>query len=171
MSGRAEPSPRRCSLRAPRVSPKLIMDQKSSDVWSSAKCIPVTCMKEGRILAKKEPPGKWKWAPCPGDGRRFSVFMCNAHKECPYRMRVAAVDGAFYIQFKGEHAAEVNARARKNSPLTFDEEAKLKLGLDQGAKPGGVLVSLTVEAKDKLQEQGLDPLQRKRTAGGLEGVR
>ena len=112
MSGRAEPSPRRCSLRAPRVSPKLIMDQKSSDVWSSAKCIPVTCMKEGRILAKKEPPGKWKWAPCPGDGRRFSVFMCNAHKECPYRMRVAAVDGAFYIQFKGEHAAEVNARAR-----------------------------------------------------------
>ena len=86
-------------------------------------------------------------------------------------MRVAAVDGAFYIQFKGEHAAEVNTRARKNSPLTFDEEAKLKLGLDQGAKPAGVLVSLTVEAKGKLQEQGLDPLQHKRTAGGLEGVR
>ena len=55
--------------------------------------------------------------------------------------------------------------------MTFDEEAKLKLGLDQGAKPAGVLVSLTVEAKGKLQEQGLDPLQHKRTAGGLEGVR
>ena len=111
-------------------------------------------MKEGQVLAKKEPTGKWKWAPSPGDGKRYSVFMCNAHKDSQYRMRVAAVDGIFYLQFKGEHAAEENTRPRKNSALTFDQDAKLKLGMDQGARPAGVLASLTVEAKDRLREQG-----------------
>lgn len=147
------------------------MDKKASDKWSPAKCIQVESMKEGQILAKKEPPGKWKWASSPGDGKRYSIFSCNAHKNCQYKMRVAAVDGIFYLQFQGEHAAEENTHRRTNSALTFDEEAKLKLGMDQGARPASVLASLTVEAKDLLREQGQDPLQHKRKGGGLEGVR
>ena len=80
-------------------------------------------MKDAQKLAKVEPPGKWKWAASPGDGRRFSVFVCNAHIKCPLFMRVAAVGDSYYLQFKGEHAVEENTRARKNSAMTFAEEA------------------------------------------------
>ena len=128
-------------------------------------------MKDAQKLAKVEPPGKWKWAASPGDGRRFSVFACNAHIKCPLVMSVAAVGDSYYLQFKGEHAVEENTRARKNSAMTFAEEATLKQGANMGAKPAQVLVSLTVDKKEQLQREGKDPLQHKRKEGGLEGAR
>ena len=57
------------------------------------------------------------------------------------------------------HSTEVNLYARSNSSCTFDEEARLRFGLNVGGKPGGIHSALTKEVSRKLKLQGKDPLK------------
>ena len=128
-------------------------------------------MKEGQNAAKVYNGGHYKWASKPGNGIRNANFQCNDHKGCGHHIRVVAVNSSFEIQQKGEHSTEVNNKARKNSTLTFAEDNKLREAVDQGARPGGVLVSMTKTKMLELRSEGKDPVQFKRPEGGLEGTK
>ena len=127
-------------------------------------------MEDGKKQVKQQEEKKWKWAASPGDGKRFAVFQCNAHLNCTRFIRVAKHDDCFYLEEKGKHTTEVNTRKRKNSTLTFDEEATLKLLVDGGCKPGGACVSMLNQKATELKEIGEKPLDHKKDDGGLIGM-
>ena len=129
-------------------------------------------MKLAREAIKKLPGGVWVWADNPGDGKRFAVFRCNMHLNCPKLVRAAKCDNEFILQEKGEHAEELNQYKRKNSALTLEQERILKVAADSGGKPAGVLVSLSKTKMKEMRAAGLNPLDKKhkREDGGLIGT-
>ena len=142
------------------------------EVWMPANLPAFESMQEAKQVGRKLEGGRWKWSTNgPGDGKRFARFDCNAHKDCERKMRVKMVEGiGFEVELKGKHSDEANQYARANSTLTFDEQARLREGMDSGSKPAGVLKSMTKVKIHELRGQGEDPLDHKRPEGGLEGV-
>lgn len=138
--------------------------------WMPCGIPAVTTMAEAKAVAQMQEGGKWKWAKPPGDGVRTVYLMCNAHVGC-LRLQKISKDGAgmFNIWAKGTHSEEVNLKRRKNSPLTFDEEAALRTAIDAGVRPGAFVVAKTKEKLSELKSSGEDPLAHKRPEGGLEG--
>ena len=128
-------------------------------------------MKEAIKAIRAVAPGKWKWAKCPGNGVTQAYFVCNAHVGCGYVVRASSCDSGFILHAKGQHSTEVNNYKRKNSSLTFEEEAGLRLALDVGGRPGGLLASWTKEAMQEKEKDGLDPLDYTHDEGGMEGAR
>ena len=84
-------------------------------------------------------------------------------------MMVHLVSSTFHLSYKGEHAVVKTFGARKNSSLSWAQEKDLKMAIDQGSKPGEVLVSWLKGAVAQLEAKGQDPLDHKMDAGGLEG--
>ena len=113
--------------------------------------------------------GKWKFAKSPGNGVTNRYFVCNAHKDCGRLLKVGKKDGMFCIFLDGEHTVEPSFGKRKNSTLSWADDDRLKRAVDQGAKPGGVHVSLSKAKALELEQDGLDPLEHKKDKGGLEG--
>ena len=58
---------------------------------------------------------------------------------------------------------------RKNSSLTFTDEATLVASMELGGRPASVRVALTKVESKRLLEAGEDELQHKRPEGGLKG--
>jgi hypothetical protein len=133
-----------------------------------------TSLAEAKILAKQHEGLHWKvHRKAPGTkSKGTAVFQCNSHVNCPRLLRVACIQGIYYLQVKGgDHSSEVNVYARSNSSCTFDEQKLLKFGLDSGGKPGGIHSAMTKEVSSVLKLQGKDPLKHKRDEGGLKGAR
>ena len=133
-----------------------------------------TSLAEAKILAKQHEGLHWKvHRKCPGHAYQgTAVFQCNSHVNCPRLLRVACIQGIYYLQVKGgDHSSEVNVYARSNSSCTFEEQKLLKFGLDSGGKPGGIHSAMTKEVSSMLKLQGKDPLKHKRDEGGLKGAR
>ena len=93
-------------------------------VWITLLAADVPTMKEAQKMAKshrdeENPSAEWKWREKgPGDGKRFAVFQCNAHKDCTCFVRVARVEGQYFIQKKGKHKEEPKLKKRKNRVTT-----------------------------------------------------
>ena len=128
---------------------------------------PTIKLAEESITAVED--GKWKMARSPGNGVTNHYFVCNAHVSCGRMLKVSRVDGAFAIFLKGEHTTEQTFGKRKNSTLSWEDDDRLKRAVDQGAKPGGVFVSLSKAKVEELHKDGLDPLEHKKDDGGLVG--
>ena len=144
---------------------------KPSAEWQVYKSVPAGDLKEAVKIAKLEGDGKWKWAASPGNGQSYSILQCNAHVDCPVLLMVKKRPNGFFLLTKHqEHTTEMKLYKRKNSILTYGEEAALKLGLDGGTKPGGVHLARTLKEMRELEEKGENPLLRKKEGGGLEGV-
>jgi len=138
--------------------------------WTDVRLLGAADMKQAQKEAKREGEGKWKWAAAPGNGKTRSVFCCNAHDKCEMLIRVILLDGAYYLQQKGEHNEVINLKRRKNSSLTFEQEAKLIECMDMGGKPAGTLCSMTCAKSKELKEAGENPLNHKKEEGGLIGA-
>ena len=144
---------------------------ETSAKWQLYGDVQANDMKEAVKIAKREGDGRWKWAASPGNGRNYSILQCNAHVDCPVLLMVKKRHNEFFLLTKHqEHTVEMKLYKRKNSILTYDEEAALKLGLDGGTKPGGVHLARTLKEMKELEEKGENPLLRKKESGGLEGV-
>ena len=141
------------------------------DNWTGVDTAPLATIEAAKDAAKQLPPYKWKWhRKAPGDGVSRAVMVCNAHKGCTRMVMVKKMHDGFRIFEKGEHTSEINNKPRTNSTLTFDALDALKVGMSQGARPSGILVSLTLKREQELKTEGKDPLQHKKDKGGLEGL-
>ena len=128
-------------------------------------------MAEAKKMKATLEGGKWKWARPPGNGFSTAYFVCSGHTDCKRLLVIRlASDGKFYIYLKGEHASEPSFGKRKNSTLSWADDAKLRVGVDQGATPAAMRVSMTNEQLLELKDQGEDPMQHKNDEGGLQGA-
>ena len=144
---------------------------ETSAKWQVYDDVQANDMKEALKIAKREGDGRWKWAASPGNGKSRCILQCNAHVDCPVLLMVKKrLNGFFLLTKHQEHTAEMKQYKRKNSILTYEEEAALKLGLDGGTKPGGVHLARTLKEMKELEDKGENPLLRKKESGGLEGV-
>ena len=144
---------------------------KPSAEWQVYESVQANDLKEAVKIAKQEGDGRWKWAASPGNGQSYSILQCNAHVDCPVLLMVKKRPNGFFLLTKHqEHTKEMKLYKRKNSILTYDEEAALKLGLDGGTKPGGVHLARTLKGMKELEEKGENPLLHKKEGGGLKGV-
>ena len=144
---------------------------ETSAEWQLYNDVQANDMKEAVKIAKQEGDGRWKWAASPGNGKSYCVLQCNAHVNCPVLLMVKKRQHAFFLLNKlQEHTVEVKQFKRKNSILTYDEQAALKEGLDGGTKPDGVHLARTLKELKELEEKGENPLLHKKAGGGLEGV-
>ena len=100
-----------------------------------------------------------------------SRFCCNAHTGCKRLLRVYLNDGKYTIQGSGEHGLEPNLKKRKNSTLSFEEEARVRESMDQGGRSAGLRVAMTTSKARELKEAGLIPEDYKNEEGGLTGSR
>ena len=128
-------------------------------------------MQNAKTALKAYGDAKWKWSKTPGDGVTRAQFQCNAHTDCKCEMRVVKIEGLFHLQAKGEHSEATNLKKRANSVLTFEQEETVRKQIDTGAKPGGILTSLTKTVGADLRLAGMNPLLHKKAEGGLEGAR
>jgi|EP00966_Prymnesium_polylepis_P155958 hypothetical protein len=145
--------------------------QPSKPKWTVVRELCGSNMKEARELAKSYDNKHWCWAKSPGDGVRFSVLQCNDHVNCGKLIRVAKTEEDKYVlQEKGEHAEEKKEKQRVNSTLTYVEDEKLHDGVNQGAKPAAVLVSMTTAKAKEIKGMRGQLFQHKRPQGGLEGA-
>ena len=144
---------------------------KPSAEWQVYESVQANDLKEAVKIAKREGDGRWKWAASPGNGQSYSILQCNAHVDCPVLLMVKKRPNGFFLLTKHqEHTKEMKLYKRKNSILTYEEEAALKLGLDGGTKPGGVHLARTLKEMKELEEKGENPLLHKKESGGLKGV-
>jgi hypothetical protein len=137
--------------------------------WLTEDAGPFGTMVEGKAAAKSREERRWKWASSPGDGKKFAVFVCNAHKDCGRLVRVMLTDGNFWVQSKGDHAEERSDKKRSNSTLTFAEDVALRTAVDSGSRPAGHRVAMTKIKSTELKALGEDPLNHKLPDGGLKG--
>ena len=126
-------------------------------------------MAQAKSEAKKTENGKWKYDKPSGNGTTTAYFVCNAHEKCGRKMKVAKGGGVCHIFYKGKHTAVPTKGARKNSTLTWEQDAELKKAIDQGAKPGQIRVSMLKAKAGEHHDAGHDPLAHKDAEGGLEG--
>ena len=82
-------------------------------------------MKLALKFARTTEDGKWKWAKSPGNGVRNAYLQCNAHKDCGRMLQVKKVDGLFCISYRGEHSIIPTFGKRKNSILSWEDDAAL----------------------------------------------
>ena len=146
-------------------------------VWITFAAAAVGNIADGKKALKahtdeQNPTAQWKWAKNPGNGVTRACFQCNAHENCTKEIRVVEIDGDFCFQEKGKHTLVDKLKKRKNSTLTNKEDDMLKLMLDAGSKPGGVLVAMTKKKLKELKDDGENPLdeEHKREEGGLAGA-
>jgi hypothetical protein len=141
-------------------------------MWKPVMQLKATLMKDAQKEAKTYESGRWRWAKNPGDGRLRSSFQCNAHEECTKLIQVKLLhDGSFALQETGEHTLVVKEKRRVNSTLSFTHEAEVRKAVNQGAKPAGILLSLTLEKEAQLEDAGQGVFDNKKEGGGLEGAR
>lgn len=77
--------------------------------------------------------GKWEWASnssSPITGRR-AYYKCAAHVSCEVRLCLQEQEEAddqvvAAIDLSKEHGAEERTKKRKNSPLTYEQEEKIR---------------------------------------------
>ena len=122
---------------------------------------------DGKDAAKRALQNKFKTVP--GGGVTRAYFRCNMHKECEFRMCVVKKDGVFRLQQQGEHGTEIEHLKRKNSALTYDQEAAVAQAVECGVRPAAILASFTSSRVSELQEAGEDVMDHKNDQGGLEG--
>ena len=114
--------------------------------------------------------GKWKaYRPAPGNGTTRAVYQCNAHVDCGKLLMAYKKGDTFCIMEKGEHTEEEQLKKRKNSPLSYTQEAAVKFSLDGGGRPAGMRVAMTKSKVEELQKEGMDPMAHKRKEGGMQG--
>ena len=91
--------------------------------WKEAKA----AMRKGTL------EGKWEWASnssSPITGRR-AYYKCAAHVNCEVRLCLQEQEEAddqvvAAIDLSKEHGAEARTKKRKNSPLTYEQEEKIR---------------------------------------------
>ena len=83
-------------------------------------------MKKGTV------EGKWEWASnssSPITGRR-AYYRCAAHIDCAVRLCLQEQEAddtvVASIDISKEHTEEVRSKKRKNSPLTYEQEEKIR---------------------------------------------
>ena len=107
----------------------------------------------------------------PGNGVTRKSWVCNSHKKCPVVVRLSKAWGEQWQLFiQGTHALEPQERRRLNSPFTLKQEHDMTRSLNEGATPGKVLASMTMEKEKEYKKLGIDPLSMKRKEGGLKGA-
>ena len=148
------------------------MIAKQSPQWTPMDVPPAATIKDGIAVANGQGEGKWKWAKPSGNCVENAYRQCNAHVDCKHVIRIAEVKGVGFCLYTNgmEHAAEATTKKRKNSILTWKDDAHLRKSMDEGATPGAMLVSMTKAKVKELKAQGLDPLMHKNEQGGLEGA-
>ena len=140
-------------------------------MWTTLAVDAFETMQNAKTALKAYGDAKWKWSKTPGDGVTRAQFQCNAHTDCKCEMRVVKIEGLFHLQAKGEHSEATNLKKRANSVLTFEQEETVRKQIDTGARPGGILTSLTKAVGSGLRHAGMNPLLHKKAEGGLEGAR
>ena len=106
-----------------------------------------------------------------GMARGLQSFSAMHTKKCTCFVRVARVEGEYFIQKKGIHTEEPKLKKRKNSTLSYADEEALRDHMDAGTRPAKIHTQLTKKKARELIAQGLDPLSEfhKRPEGGLKG--
>ena len=99
--------------------------------WKTIKGFP--SWKESKDAMKKGTlEGKWEWASAsssPITGRR-AYYRCAAHIDCPVRLCLQEQEAddtvVASIDISKEHTEEARSKKRKNSPLTYEQEEKIR---------------------------------------------
>ena len=126
-------------------------------------------MRDGKTAAMKLEFGRWKSDRPAGNGKYNAYFVCTFHVGCGRKLKIHKRGGeVFCISLKGTHSSEVNQYKRKNSIMTVEEEAAAKMSLDQGGRPGAMLVSMTKKEVKRIQEAGEDLDAAQHDQGGLD---
>lgn len=139
-------------------------------MWQSLGDAVDSC-KEAKAAAKKldlGTAGKWRVdRACPGDGVARAQLQCNAHDDCPFRLIIRRRNGEWCVMSTGQHGTQVREKARKNSVLTFEEQAQVRTSVKTGAKPAELLAAMTDDMLEDCKGKGITP--EKRDGGGLKG--
>ena len=109
----------------------VIRSGRADSKWKTIKQFP--SWKEAKDAMKKGTvEGKWEWASAsssPITGRR-AYYRCAAHIDCAVRLclqeREADDTVVASIDISKEHTEEVRSKKRKNSPLTYEQEEKIR---------------------------------------------
>ena len=100
--------------------------------WKTIKQFP--SWKEAQAAMRKGTiEGKWEWASnssSPITGRR-AYYKCAAHVDCEVRLCLQVQEEAddqvvASIDESKEHSEEARTKKRKNSPLTYEQEEKIR---------------------------------------------
>ena len=137
--------------------------------WKRNVCASYPTIKDAIAAGKESENGKWKWDKPSGNGNTTAYFVCKEHVNCERRMRIGKLDELYVISYHGEHTKPLLLGPRKNSAITWTQEADMKKALDQGSTPGKIRCSMLKDAAAKLAADGEDPLDHKLDEGGLEG--
>ena len=124
-------------------------------------------MRDGKTAAHKLEFGQWKTDRPAGNQQTTAYLVCAFHVGCGRKLKVHKQGELFCISLKGTHTSEVNHYKRKNSIMTVEEEAAAKMSLDQGGRPGAMLVSMTKKEVKRIQEAGEDLDAAQHDQGGL----
>ena len=100
--------------------------------WKTIKQFP--SWKEARDAMRKGTiEGKWEWASnssSPITGRR-AYYRCAAHVNCEVRLCLQEQEAdddqvVASVDMSKEHGEEARTKKRKNSPLTYEQEEKIR---------------------------------------------
>ena len=142
-----------------------------ADVWTlCTDCTPASTMDEALEVIRAFGEGKWKWNKPTGNCTTNAQLRCNAHVGCPVVMKTQLEGAEFKFYKRGIHGQESNVKKRKNSALTFDEEADARLALDMGGRPGKLYCALTLKELGRVKEAGESVEEAKDDNGGMKGV-
>ena len=125
----------------------------------------------GGLKDEKGTSLKFKWnRAAPGDGVSIASFCCISHKDCPVVARCKFIGGVGKVEMQPEvkHSTTVATKERKNSDFTAAQRETLRLCVDAGTKPAGMLATLTNNELKRCKAEGVQP--KKRPTGGLAGV-
>ena len=131
-------------------------------------------IRNGGLLSddEKQSPLKFVWHPtCPGNGVTQARFICRSHKDCPVVVKAVAAGDKYWVQTLAgvPHSNEIEPRHRKNGRLTYAQVEAVRTALDTGAKPAGILSSMTSKELDRCKTANVEATKRPR--GGLTGAR
>ena len=112
-------------------STEVIRMGRGGSQWKTIKQFP--SWKEAQAAMRKGTiEGKWEWASAsssPITGRR-AYYKCAAHVNCEVRLCLQEQEGddqvVVAIDLSKEHGEEARTKKRKNSPLTYEQEEKIR---------------------------------------------
>ena len=98
------------AFRASRFPPATKLVAVMSSKYTTVDETQATSLAEAKILAKQHEGLHWKvHRKNPGVTGTTAIFQCNSHVHCPRLLRVACIQGVYYLQVKGgDHSTEVN---------------------------------------------------------------
>jgi len=136
---------------------KLVADHSGLWTWAAG---PFSSVKEALAAKDTVGHGNWCWNQ---DGDR-KVQRCNAHVNCPVKLRCVPLDGAYHLEVLNlAHSLEDKQKKRKNSALTYEQHKDLLKHVEAGKRPKQSMDSAALLAI------AADP-DAKKPEGGVEGA-